>query len=169
MKRITYALLLFSVVGSAVAAEAGFYVGANVGQANTYTFSLSSKIDTAASILAGYQFNKYVAAEVQYGDLGSIKSLGGSSSKITEYNASVVGIWPFNEQLSVYGRLGYAGTSLSDGYTANRSDVTWGVGGQYNVSNALGIRLGGDSYSIGDDTTSKATTIVTSVGVVYKF
>jgi hypothetical protein len=172
MKKTASVLLLFSIAASAFAADKGFYIGANVGQARTNTYNLSSKFDIAATGLVGYQFNKNVAVEAQYSHLGSITATGGGSAKIAGYGAAVVGILPIYEGWSGYGKLGFDSMSLkiSDtGHTANRIAATWGIGGQYQVNEALGIRFGFDSYGIGDSTTQTATTLVVSAGVVYKF
>ena len=77
MKKIATAVLLSTIaVAPAFAADEGFYVGADVGQASTNTFDLSKKTDTAFSVLGGYQFMKYLAAEIQYNDFGSITGAG---------------------------------------------------------------------------------------------
>ena len=60
------------------------------------------------------------------------------------------------------------GYSALGGYQINKN---WGLGEQYNVNQALGVRLGYDNYGVGNS----ATTIsnmgigVISAGVVYKF
>lgn len=70
-----------------------------------------------------------------------------------------------------FSQTGAADTTIDVGGTAgnvSRSDVTWGIGGQYNFTPAWGIRLDYDSYGV-SDSTQTATTSLASLGVVYKF
>lgn len=172
MKKTMIALLVSTTfAASAFAADQGFYVGANVGQSSTDTYNLSTKTGTAFSLLGGYQFMKYVAAEVQYNDFGSPTFTGGTSPKLSGYSLAAVGILPFNEQWSLLGRLGYASTKIGSPVDQSKSDITYGIGGQYNINQAFGVRVHYDQYKVGGSNTGNqtATTSVASAGVVYKF
>ena len=173
MKKIATAVLLSAiVVAPAFAADEGFYVGADVGQASTNTFDLSKKTDTAFSVLGGYQFMKYLAAEIQYNDFGSITGAGGGPSvKISGYSGAAVGILPLNDQLSLLGKFGYASTKLGSPTSTTKSDITYGIGGQFNIDPAWGVRLNYDMYKVvsAAPESRTATTSVVSAGVVYKF
>ena len=176
MKKIAIAVLLSTiVVAPAFAADEGFYVGADVGQASTNTFDLSKKTDTAFSVLGGYQFMKYLAAEIQYNDFGSITGAGGvgagSSIKISGYSGAAVGILPLNDQLSLLGKFGYASTKLGSPASTTKSDITYGIGGQFNIDPSWGVRLNYDMYKVvsAAPESRTATTSVVSAGVVYKF
>ncbi|MGO8753622.1 MAG: porin family protein [Gallionellaceae bacterium] len=171
MKKIISALLLLVMAGSAFAADEGVYVAVNVGQSSTDTYALSSKTATGVSGFLGYQFNKYFGLEVQYTDFGSINYHNGSSN-IHGYGIDVVGTYPFDDQWSVFLRVGAADTtikSVPNNGDVSRNDVTWGVGGQYNFTPAFGIRLDYDSYGVGNGAIGNATTGLASVGLVYKF
>ena len=172
MKKISIAVLLASAAVStaAFAADQGFYVGGNVGQASTNFTGLTSKTGTAVSVLGGYQINKNFAVEAQYGDFGSIGNK--QPVKITEYGVSAVGMLPFNDQWTGLAKLGFANTSIATTPNkASNSSVSYGLGVQYNVNQQLGVRAGYDAYKVGDtaNTGGTATTSVASVGVVYKF
>lgn len=170
MKKNIAALLLFTAFAvPAFAADQGFYVGASVGQSSTDTFSLSEKTATAFSILGGYQFMKYVAAEIQYNDFGTIKDTLGTSAKISGYRAVGVGILPLNDQWSLMAKLGYAGTKLGSPVDKTKSDVTYGIGGQFNIDRNWGVRANYDVYSIENNASTKATTSVLTIGGVYMF
>jgi len=177
MKKIASALLLSAFAASAFAADQNFYVGGNFGQASTDYANVNSKTGTAFTLLGGYQVNNNFAVEAQYGNLGSFAPTAGSKAAITQYGVTAVGIWPFNEQWSAYGKLGFASTSMkidagvvqAAAYTSTKSAVTYGVGGQFNVNQNLGLRFGYDSYDVGDTTINTAKTTVISAGVVYKF
>jgi len=177
MKKLISALLLFVIAGTAFAADEGVYIAVNAGQSSTDTYSLSSKTATGVSGLLGYQFNKYFGLEVQYTNFGSVTFQNGPSSDIYGYGLNAVGTYPFNDQWSVFLRVGaanttvksvtYSGTSYGD---VSRSDVTWGIGGQYNFTPNWGLRLDYDSYGVGSSGNfPSATTGLASVGVVYKF
>lgn len=176
MKKITIAVLLSAFVAApAFAADQGFYIGANVGQASTSmdNTTLTKKSDTALTVLAGYQVMKYFAVEAQYNHLGNIGDPGGNNHSVTGYSLVAVGIYPFNEEWSGFAKLGYASTSIAITPTdSKKSAATYGIGGQYNINQALGVRVGYDMYSIGGDApvfNNNAKTGVVSVGVVYKF
>ena len=173
MKNLILTLLSIAISGSAFAADEGVYIAVNVGQASTGSYNLSSKTATGGSGLVGYQFNKYFGAEVQYTDFGSITPQGGSSEKITGYGLNVVGTYPFNDQWSAFLRVGAADTTIkaaNKGSDVSRTDVTWGIGGQYNFSPNWGLRVDYDSYGVGDSSNiGTATTSFASLGVVYKF
>jgi OmpA-OmpF porin, OOP family len=106
--------------------------------------------------------------------LGEIKG-GGGSAKSTGFSVSGVGSYPFNEQFSLFGKLGYAmitskpGGSFT-GSNAKSNAVTYGLGGQYNVTPGVGVRLGWDKYKL-DDSSQSFTGHVSliSVGAVFKF
>lgn len=172
MKKIIAALLLSTAFATPVfAADQGFYVGLDVGQSSTDTFNLSTKTGTAFSILAGYQFMKYVAAEVQYNDFGSPTATGGSSFKISGYSLAAVGILPINDQWAVLAKLGYASTKLGSPVNNTKSDIVYGIAGQYTFNPMWSARLNYDMYSVESPApaSQKATTSVISIGGQYHF
>lgn len=175
MKKIIAASLLSVTFASpALAADQGLYLGANVGQSSTDKYPLSTKTGTAFEVLGGYQFMKYVAAELQYNHFGSPTIQGGESFKIDGYSLTAVGIYPFNEQWSVHARLGYAHTNMGSPVDSSKSDVTWGIGGQYNIDRVWGVRVNYDQYKVESPASAsppseKATTSVPTIGVVYRF
>ena len=173
MKKIALVALLSAVVATPVmAAETGFYAGANLGMASTSYANLSSNTGTAVSFLGGYQINKNFAVEAAYHDFGSIKPTANSSFKITGYGVSAVGILPMDAQWSLLGKLGVASTSIAITPTkADNTSLSFGIGAQYNLNKNIGIRAGYDLYAVGNTNTNTntATTSVLSVGGVYNF
>lgn len=165
MKKIAIAVLLSAVV-AAPAVAADMYVGVNVGSA-TIDFPGSSST-TSFALLGGYTFNQYFAAEVAYTDFGS-HDYGGTNVKSSGWSASGVGSYPFNEQFSVFAKLGFATTTVdpSGNPTETDSDMTYGIGGQFNVNKQVGIRLGYDVYKVG--TSPSMDQKVTSIGGIFKF
>lgn len=177
MKKIASVLVLSAFAASAFAADQGFYVGANVGSTSSdYT---GSNTPTTFNVQGGYQFNRNFAVEAQYSDFGNIAPIG--SLKPTGISAVAVGILPFNDQWSGYGKLGIAsvdskvsGSGLAGGDgTYKKTAVTYGIGGQFNVNQALGVRFGVDQYSTGGTQgnwlLSNGKLTVLTVGVAYKF
>jgi opacity protein-like surface antigen len=83
---------------------------------------------------------------------------------------------PMSDTLSLYGKLGYASTktSISGGGAtgATRGAATYGLGLQYNVSPAVGIRFGWDRYGAAVNSggvKSNFNANVVGVGAVMKF
>ena len=105
----------------------GFYVGLDVGKSKLgagnqffgpegYT---DSGDDTGYKLRFGYQFNRYVAVEVGYADLGEITINGvpyactptttcsrSARTKTRGALVNTVGSWPFAERWALNGRLG---------------------------------------------------------------
>lgn len=173
MKQSVVVLLLSALSSTGFAATSGPYVALNVGQSSTDTLKLSDKTATGVSGIAGYQFNPYLGLEVHYTDFGSVTFQSGGSSDILGYGISVVGTYPFNNEWSVFAKLGATHTIIrSNGVFGDvtRCNGSWGIGGQYNFTPHWGVRLSYDRYAVGAKyTLDSADTSLTSVGVAYHF
>lgn len=191
LKKTTIAALLAAsglVVSSASMAQGkpadtGFYAGATIGQSDFSSADCSGVTcdtkDTAFRILGGYQINRNFAAEIGYHDLGKLKvSAPGLSGEVKANAFELVGLgaFPINQQFSIYGKLGfYRGEAklsgdFGDGKETN-TDLTYGVGVQYNFNRQLGVRGEWQRYSKlgGDDTGGDSDVDVLSIGVVFRF
>jgi len=131
------------------------YIGGGVGQSKFkdgctgvagFGVSCDDK-DTAFRLFAGYQFNRYIAAEAGWTDLGKAKASGPGGSvdaKASAFDLSAVGTYPVWEQLSILGRLGgYYSEGKFEGNltgTKNEAGLTYGVGVQYDFTKNLGVR-----------------------------
>ena len=147
-------------------ADTGWYVGGSIGQAD-----LDIDKDTAWKISLGYQINRTFSAEVGYTNLGEVSEtvLGvTASAEATAFELIGVGKLPVGNQLSVYGLAGIAiaevearagGVTVSDDST----ELTFGVGAQYDFSRNMGARLQWQRYGADEDVD------VISVGVGVKF
>jgi OmpA-OmpF porin, OOP family len=173
MKKIAIAALLSAVI-AAPAVAADMYAGVNLGQTKYDISGATKNTATAFGILGGYTFNENFAAEAAYTSLGSVDIVPGVTVKGHVIGLSGVGSYPFNQQFSLFGKLGFARTTVEGsgpnciGCTSdNKSGVTFGFGGQYNVSPTVGIRAGFDRYKVGINPTKNAD--VMSVGGVFKF
>lgn len=164
MKKIAIAALLSAFVAApAVAADNGFYAGVSLGQARSKSpvpgVPMSKTNDTVYGVLAGYQFTKNWGVEGFFTGAGKWQSpvlAGvGINGKADTYGLVGTGTLPLSDTFSLYGKLGYASTKttstgtalgLAASFGATRAAATYGVGVQYNVTPAIGIRAGWDRY-----------------------
>lgn len=163
MKKIAIAAILSAFV-AAPAIAADTYVGVNVGK-NQMDFS-GVNSSTAIGVLGGYTFNQNVAAEVAYTNLGSADDAGASITGHV-FSIAAVGSLPLNKDFSLLGKLGFASSTVEElGFSESKSDLTYGIGAQYNASKTVGIRLGYDSFKVGSTNTKDSALI--SIGAVFK-
>jgi OmpA-OmpF porin, OOP family len=186
LKKTTIAALMAVsgvVVSSASFAQAkpapddrGFYVGASVGQstADCDIPSCDDK-DTAYRVFGGYQFSRNLAIEGGYSPLGEVSGAG-ATLEANAWDLVGVGIYPINPQFSVYGKLGFYNAEVKAGGIISgkktTTDLTYGLGGQFNFARNLGLRLEWQRYS-GVEAPSSAggdsDIDVLSLGVLFKF
>jgi OmpA-OmpF porin, OOP family len=148
MKRISIALL--GAIGMAMALPAAaqremlssVYVGADVGQSklkDCVAPGCDDK-DTAWGLFAGYQFNRNIAAEVAYHKLGSFSTPAGDIDA-KSWEVVAVPSWPLSNQFSVYGKLGaYRGKLEGGGASEKNTDLTYGLGLQFDLNRNVGLR-----------------------------
>lgn len=162
----------------AFAQDTGFYAGFHLGQSSssdacTGIPSCDDK-DTAWKILGGYQFNKYVAAELGYTDLGAA-SAPGAKLEATAFEVVAVGSFPVMDKLSIYGKLGlFRGDAEATGpggsVSETNTDMTWGIGVRYDFTRNLGVRGEWQQYKgLGGGALVETDVDVISVGVLWKF
>lgn len=154
---------LLAVVGAAAlalsaAASAqqltGFYAGAEFGQAD-----FGSDDDTAVKLLGGFQVNRNFAAELGY---SMLYDKGGA--EVTALEVLGVGLFPVANQLSIFGKLGFANVDVeTPGGSDDGLELTWGLGVQYDVSTQLGVRVGWQRYETDEEVD------LLSVGAVWRF
>jgi OOP family OmpA-OmpF porin len=153
----------FSLPATAQMSMSSAYIGGGFGQSKfkdgcqggSFPGVSCDDKDTAFKIFGGYQFNKNIAAEVGYTDLGKAKASGGGVSaeaKATAWELDAVGSFPVWQQLSILGRLGlYYGEGKIDSPLAsgkkNTTDLTYGLGVGYDFTRNLGVRGEWQRYS----------------------
>ena len=182
-KNIAIAVLLSAVVvPAAVAAdmmdERHMYVGIRAGSANTSFDNavLGSGSPTGWGVFIGHIISPYAAVEAEYLNLGEIKN-NTNSTKSTGFDVAVLGFYPFNEQFSLFGKLGYAmitgkpGGSCTGCVDAKNRALTYGLGGQFNVNPTVDIRLAWDKYKFNDNNGGygNGDANLYSIGGVFKF
>jgi len=202
-------LIALAVLASsfAVADDSGWYAGANVGQSSAKIddariasgllgsgFSSATITDddrsTGYKIFGGYQYNKYLAVEAGYFDLGNFGfnattvpagTLSGNI-KLKGLNMDLVGTLPITEKFSVLGRIGvnYADTTdsfvgtgavnvLDPNPSKRDTNLKVGVGLQYAFTPALAMRAEVERYRINDAVGNKGDIDLVSLGLIYRF
>lgn len=212
MKKVTWLVGLCGVMfGAAAQANSGFYVNGSIGKASVDTSAVESStraefatagatppyassntdLDTAFKISAGYMFNRYFGAELNYVDLGkhslTVSSadplVANGSYKSSGYGVSLVGNFPITHFIAAQGRLGVTNLKTSNtteisgvatGYSSgskSKNTVTVGVGVSYDLTHKVQLRADYDRYmgvsDSGDYNLGDANMM--SIGVGYKF
>lgn len=154
--------LAFAQAGGSPSAQAGGspYASLNYGQAK-YDIECATGLscdetDKAYKLGLGWQFNRYLAAELAYTDLGQTNLDGpgfGAFLHATAYELSAVGTYPLgNSIVSALGRLGLAyGTSKYGrdlGGEKTSTSLTYGAGLQLDFSKNVAARLQWQRYHL---------------------
>jgi len=152
---LSAAAMAVSTGALAQAAMQGFYVGAEVGKTDVS----GADDDIGFKILGGYKFHPNVAAEVGYGMLYDKNSV-----EVTALEVVALGMFPIANQLSLIGKLGLANVDVeTPGASDDKTELTWGVGVQYDFSRNLGLRALWQRYE-----TDEAIDYL-AVGVTWRF
>ena len=182
---------LLAIAGALAASQASAqaYLGGSIGKSDiddevTTGLITSGSVDgkdTGFKIFGGYMFNRNFGVEGAYVDLGEASYSGlffgapvtGGKVEINGFNLSAVGAFPVNEQFSVFGKIGLfiweADASDTTGgvpfsASTDGTDVSFGVGVNYNFTRNLGVRAEWEMFKTDD-----ADATLLSVGVVWKF
>ena len=133
LKKFVIAAAIAALSSAAFAADTNsFYLGADVG-ATKYDGLSGNK--TSVGIYGGYNFNTNFAAEFSYRNLGDIE-FGPVTVKAKQTAISAIGAYPLNNELKVYGRLGYNDLKAEAEYRGNKASrsttgALYGVGLSY--------------------------------------
>lgn len=213
MKRISKTVRTLGLVGCAVisspfamANDAGWYGGGNIGQSRakiddpriasslqgfTATSIADDNRDTGYKLFGGYKFNNKFSLEAGYFNLGKfgytattvpVGALRGNT-RIDGVNLDAVGILPFTEKFSAFGRVGLNYAEAKDNFSntgavpvpanpnPNKHDTNlkFGMGLQYDLTESLGIRAEAERYRINDAIGNKGDIDIVSLGLVYRF
>jgi OOP family OmpA-OmpF porin len=173
-------------------AQTGFYVGAGFGQsklkewcANAGGISCDDR-DTAWKAFGGYQFNRNFAAELGYTNFGKFTASAGGltdDAKVNAWELSALAAWPFMNRFSVYGRLGaYRArakeeTNFVGNFEHTNTDLTYGLGAQYDFTRNLGLRVewqryakvGGGDVALGSNPGDRSDLDVFGLSALWRF
>src|SRR5712691_80519 len=195
-KTILVLMAAFAISVPAFAADTGGYLVGMVGQTkfnqdatDTTGLANASVKDTGTGIKlgGGYAFNRNLAVEAAYVDLGKATFSGtvvgvnvSGTAKASGPAVVAVGMLPLGNQFTLLGRLGVidatvkadaSGGGFSASDKATKVKTTFGIGVAYSFSHQFAIRGDFDRYSkLGDsNTTGESDVDMISIGVVYKF
>jgi OOP family OmpA-OmpF porin len=146
--------------------------------------------DTGWKLFAGRRFNRNFAVEGGYFNLGEFGftanttpagSLTGSI-KVQGVNLDAVGIMPIAEKFSAFGRVGLQYAQSKDRFAGagavtvsnpspkkSEANIKYGVGVQYDFTQALGLRGEWERYRVNDAVGNKGDIDMLLVGLVYTF
>jgi OOP family OmpA-OmpF porin len=186
LKSIISAGFIAGAAAFAATAQAeGWYIGADVGRSSVGTvypgLAMTKSKDIVGGVFLGYQLNRNWGGEGFYTGGGKFEGTmagGVGSGKSDVYGLDLIGLLPIQDTLSLYGRVGYANAKTSASSTpagfsgSNRSAATYGIGGEYDLTQQVGVRLGWDRYGAAlsnAGVTSNFNSNVWSLGILYKF
>lgn len=208
LRKVTGLLLLAMAISPfAMADDFGWYVGAGAGQSvsdlddekmansalntgfSTNAFS-SDERDMGYKLFSGYQFNRYLAVEGGYFNLGKFDfhsntlpagTLRGDL-ELQGLNLDVVGMLPFTTKLSAFGRVGVTRVEANDSFLATapatvtsssnthrENSYKFGAGLQYALSDSVAVRAEAERYRINDARGGDGDVDLYSVGILYRF
>jgi len=155
------------------------YIGGSIGQSKFKGDCAPvdcDKNDTAFRLFGGYQFNRNIAVELGYADLGKVSvSVPGFSASVeaNAWDLSGVFSWPFANQFAAFGRLGFARVEAKAGgafgsASDTKNGLTWGLGAQYDVMRNLGLRAEFQRYKE-DSSAADGDVDVLSIGALWRF
>ena len=130
--------------------DSGFYVGAGVAHVEAREFcqigGSCDKNDVGWNVFAGYRFNRHLAVEGGYTDLGETSSSGFSggvptrfTSQTTGFELTGLGIVPLTERFGLYAKLGFfrydnevvASGGFVGSVSEKGTELTFGFGAEY--------------------------------------
>ena len=148
MKKRSICLAVAALAGTMVSAPALAQMAAQDERAPYIGGSLGlNDGESAWRLFGGYRVNRNAAIELGYADLGEM-NFGGTPVNSDAWELSALGILPLGERVSAYGRLGfYRGEARGGGINETTTDLTFGLGAQYDVNRNIGVRLEWQRYS----------------------
>lgn len=160
---ICAALPLSPVLGQTLATDPGWYLGGGIRP----PAPAAEDTDIGYRNFGGYRFSRHWGVELGYSDLG--RGNGGAEAgaytqekygyQTSAWTLAGTGVLPIGEAFSLQGRLGWSmatpdatlsapglgagaqGQGIGSALPRYRSTVLWGVGGQYDYSSWLGLRV----------------------------
>ena len=141
-------------------------------------------------VFGGYDFSRFFAVEAGYFDLGRFGFTANTTPagtlrgdiRIKGLNADLVGSLPLGARASLFARGGvnyaeakdsFAGTGavavINSSPSKRAANYKYGVGAQYQVNRAVGLRAEAERYRIDDAVGNKGDIDLYSLGVVYRF
>jgi OmpA-OmpF porin, OOP family len=197
--RLAVAILGLAAAAAATPAVAqddkGLYLGASVGYVQFKNICKEALVpcdeqDTGYRGYLGYQFNRYVAAEFGYGNLGSATGEGPLPGGTGKFEAEVKDVFDLSAMFSIpvtnrlfgLGRVGFyraratvemdgpfPGIASPSHEAGTSTGFTYGLGAEYRLG-WLGLRAEWQRYdNVGVGSTGEDDIDVMSIGVLFRF
>jgi OOP family OmpA-OmpF porin len=150
-------LLGLVACANARAEDSGLYLGASIGQATQFHGE-----DTSFRLMAGYEFNKYFAAEAGYADGGTQKNTFGNVRVASSANGvflTFLAKYPVGERFAPYAKFGgysyESDTTYSNGVAravekGHGEDIAFGGGLEFKASERFRLRADYEKVRVPD-------------------
>lgn len=164
---------------SAFASDPGFYLGGKIGAASTDDRWIDDD-DTSFGVYGGYRFNPYFALEGEYTDFGNLEvdlselEINNARAEPRTWGLRAVGFVPITPNLELLGSIGLHSFDLDpsdqEGFrevvgSKTSTDLTYGIGAQYNFAGRVGLRTQYTRYEFKDAGSSDEI----SLGLHFRF
>jgi OmpA-OmpF porin, OOP family len=167
----------------ASAQGAGWYLGGGIRPA----WPLLEDTDVGYRDFGGYRFTRHWGVEMGYAGFGRGNGAAEPGTVVppksphqSAWTLAGTGVLPIGEGFSLQGRLGlsmaspdatplYAGATLGSAFPRYRPSVLWGVGGQYDLSGQLGLRVDYNSFGRLNDDPNGVRSDLWSINAVVRF
>lgn len=182
MKKILAISLLSSLIAvPALAGAPGAYVAADVQSWSATNADPFGNPGAGLRIAGGYRFTPNIGVELGLAQSGATKEAtpGGPGTppmtfKVSATQLAAVGTYPVNAQFDLFAKLGMSANKVTPSAgtcdTCSKTSVMFGIGGQFNLSQNLGIRLLYENLGNATDSGTNDVAVSTlSLGVVYSF
>ena len=190
MKKLLVAITVSLISATAIAQDAGWYVGGGFGQSKAKDFcdGLSGggvtceDTDVAVKAMGGYQFTRNFAVEFGVTNAGSMEARGAGGRLTVDVGiaeAAAVGILPLGDKFSAFGKFGlYSSavrwelrtTTLNDDERTTNTDFTYGIGLGFAITPKLVLRAEWQRYQDVDaGALGKSDADLMTLGMVYRF
>lgn len=192
---------------SVLADDTGWYGGISVGQSRATiddagiagallgggiatTAIADDNRDSGGKLFGGYQFNRNVALEGGYFDLGRFGFVANTipagtltgNIRLSGLNLDLVGTLPITAKFSAFARLGMNYADARDTFSATgllgvahpnpskrATNYKYGLGLQYAFNDSLALRAEAERYRINDAVGEKGDVNLVSLGLIYRF
>lgn len=185
-KNILAFAILATIAAPAMATDNSVYIAVDYGtlsMANTNIGGTAFPNPGSIDLTMGYRISKNIAIEAGYMVIGNstlTDNFGSVTVAQSIIHASGVYTFQMNDQFDLFGKLGVNSVSAKGTGTgiysaintsASTSNLTVGLGAQYNVSDTIGIRLQYEALgkSKAESTATGADLTRLSLGVVASF
>lgn len=115
-------------------------------------FTTCDDKDIAGRIFMGREFAPYLSGEVAFIHFGKAEVSGVGETRAQAVDISALVMYPVDDGLSIYGRLGIyraaVETEVFGNFESQRNSAwTYGIGAQYNIARALALRAEFQRYA----------------------